>query len=884
MEKLSEKDRDIIREYWDVIKASVEKSKIFESTYKGLHIKAIDREFQIELILIKTVHIRIIISKKAKIITFKYYSEKSLKERKELIYTASFINDLIKRYNMEHPVYSKKEDNSTLNISVDDEKSETIFNDPSITEIFDDKFELYTNETNFLEYKNKIELNASDYYNENFSENNYSTQISNDKIIMNEKRDKLIQFINGINTKNRIIFLVGCQKIGLTLTIKICLKASKILYINFEDINKIKKTSDKRKYLFYMFFNLFNDFEEYNNFIEQHIFKISGYDNILNVISSIITIFKDNLNDKKITIILDNYDDNLVGDTKLSKTYIEDLYKKIQNNNIYIIFLGRGKYISDLLIKYFYRPHEIEHYILFKYYFSLDLNIENIIHNINVKKGINEVEDYFTNKYNNQEYVFYNFIVINNLINIINELFENEMPFHFFKFQKENDKLKIDFQFDDLFEANNKKIKEYAANFNNFNSFQSIKNHVLKGIVFEELIVAIFANNKSFKNLKFPGKNILEVDEIYDMKNIIVNENLEDGPILIKQSKNGAVFDFGFVFNNKNIEYFIGVQAGLNKTAEDILDYCLKLESFEKKIMKDISKLTKREITQFRFIIILNDETQKELKKEYDNIYSELNISRNKTNYEKSLNEDKRNRLNHFNTVYGIVCCQNANITYYSFSIKDFCFYQKENEKIEDFDVDKINLIKKGFDYFCRNEYHLILNDPLEIIMTDEEKELLLNELKTSLPDSDIEEIRIIYKINARLPLLTGTPSNCGILTITKDIKLFTYFNGTYTHFLIQNNQVKMYKQNEQLFANEYNNNCIISRYFVNLISKEEKQLELQEENQDNLKEDITEEKNEAKSNQKKINKEKLKKEFKEEQLKYANNLVFLQNKRKKND
>ena len=831
MENISQEERDIILENWNDIKEKTEKSKIYECTYKGLHIKAIDKVLQIELILIKTVNKRIIISKKAKIMTFKYYSENSLKERKELVYTASTINDFIKTYNMEHPVYSKKEDKSTLNISVDDEKSETIFNDPTITEIFDDKFELYTNETNFLKYKNKIELKASDYYDE-FSKSNYSNKISDDELLMNDKRDKLIQFINGINTENRIIFLVGCQKIGLTFTIKSCLKASNILYINFEDIDKIEKTSDKRKYLFYMLFNLFNDFEEYNKFINEHIFKISGYNNILSVISSIITNIKDNIKDKKITIILDNYDDNLVGDTKLTQKYIEDLYKIIKNDSIYIIFLGRGKYISNLLIKYFYRPYEIEHYILFKYYISLDLNIENIIHKINVENGINEVEDYYTNKYKNQEYVFYNLIIIKNFMNIITELFDNEIPFQFFKFHKENDKLKIDFQFDDLFQANNKKIKEYGAKFNNFNSFQSIKNQNLKGIVFEELIVSIFTNNKSFENLKFPDKNILEVEEIYNMKNIVTNDNLGEGPILITQSKDGAVFDFGFVFNHKNIEYFIGVQIGINKTLEDISDYCLKLESCEKKIIKDIKTLTKREITQFRYIIILNDETQKELKNEYDHLYIELNSIKNKTNYEKELYETKRNKLNHFNSKYGIVCCQNANITYYLFSIEDFCFYQKGNEKIEDFDVEKINLIKKGFDNFCRNEYHLVLIDPTETIITDEEKSLLLNELKNIIPDPAIEDIKIIFKINAQLPLLTGTPFNCGILSITKDIKVFTYFNETYTHFLIKNNEIKIYKQNEKLFDNAYNNNRIINSYFANLISKEEKQMELQEEKQ----------------------------------------------------
>ena len=58
-----------------------------------------------------------------------------------------------------------------------------------------------------MNYKNIIELKVSDYYDE-FSKNNYSTQISNDKLLMDEKRGKLIQFICGINyhTKNRIIF------------------------------------------------------------------------------------------------------------------------------------------------------------------------------------------------------------------------------------------------------------------------------------------------------------------------------------------------------------------------------------------------------------------------------------------------------------------------------------------------------------------------------------------------------------------------------------------------------------------------------------------------------------------------------------------------------
>ena len=69
-------------------------------------------------------------------------------------------------------------------------------------------------------------------------------------------------------------------------------------------------------------------------------------------------------NNKAIEIILDNYDDSLVGNTKLSKKYIEELYQIIQECNIHIIFLGRGRYISDLLKKYLYRPYEIENFTL----------------------------------------------------------------------------------------------------------------------------------------------------------------------------------------------------------------------------------------------------------------------------------------------------------------------------------------------------------------------------------------------------------------------------------------------------------------------------------------------------------------------------------------
>ena len=857
MELLSDNERDIICKNWNNIKINTEKNNIYETTFKGLKIYAINREDFIELNIIKELNIVINIDKKAKIIKFKYNSENELKERDELIYEPEHINILTKYYRMEHPVYSYKEKDRILNISVDNEKLDLIFKDPKITEIYDDRFELYINEKKFREYKNKILFNASDYYDE-FSINEYSKIISNDKLLVNQNRYNLMKFLR-IDTKQKIIFLIGCQKIGLTLTIKSNLKVSKILYINFEDLHKIIKARDKSKYLFYMLINLFDNYSEYNNFINKNIFDIKGYDDILNIINIITIKIRDYLNNSNINIILDNYDDHLVGNLKLSKNYIEDLYKIIQNSNIRIIILGRGLFISDLFIKYFYTPYKIEHFILFKYYISLNLDIENIIHNYNKEKNINEVENYYKKKFKNEEYALYNFIIINNFPNIIKEFHNKEIPFQFFKFQQVNNELKIDFQHKDLLDINNKKIREYMAKLNILNIFSTINNQVLKGTIFEELVVSIFMNNKSFKNLNFSKDNILEVENLYDMKNII-SKKCEDGPILIIQKEKGEVFDFGIVFNHINTEYFIGVQVGINKTDEKIFNYIKKLEKKEKQIINNVSLLTKRNINQFRFLIILNEETQRELKEKYDNIYSELSITENKANYEKNLYEEKRGKLNFFNSNYGIACCQKANITFYLFSIKDLCFYQSKNKKIENFDVEDINCINKGFENFCNNEYHLIYISPEEKILSKQEKKLLLESLKTI--DSDIEDITINHKINDKLPLLIGTPSDCAILSITKEIKVLTYFKEKYIHFLIQNNEIKKYNQNDELFDNKYNSNYILNRYFVKFKIKEEKL----EENENIIK---------------KYDKKVKKKELREENC-YENSLRFINRKRKK--
>ena len=97
--------------------------------------------------------------------------------------------------------------------------------------------------------------------------------------------------------------------------------------------------------------------------------------------------------------------------------------------------------------------------------------------------------------------------------------------------------------------------------------------------------------------------------------------------------------------------------------------------------------------------------------------------------------------------------------------------------------------------------------------MNEEEKDLLKKNLKSEI--FDIVDINIDYKINEQLPLLIGTPLDCGILSITKDIKLFTYFNEKFTHFLIKKGEISKYEQSGSLFDFEYNSNSILRRLFI---------------------------------------------------------------------
>ena len=132
------------------------------------------------------------------------------------------------------------------------------------------------------------------------------------------------------------------------------------------------------------------------------------------------------------------------------------------------------------------------------------------------------------------------------------------------------------------------------------------------------------------------------------------------------------------------------------------------------RIINNINILTGRNISELKFLIILNKEWQESLQKEYEQKYLEMtqfkkNISEKKqlSNYENEEIKKYQKYISYYNSQYGINSCNNFNISYLLFSENDFCFY-KDGQKVESFNIQEIKSIKNGFELFCIKEYNLI--------------------------------------------------------------------------------------------------------------------------------------------------------------------------------
>ena len=327
VERLSDEERKIIGENWNTIK-----NQVLEQSYSNIEIG----DLTIKACIINE-KIKLIIKKKEKRITtinasinsrkmkFKYYSEKKQAEIEEYIYYSSSIIYFTKKLKMQHPIFQKQTKDNIEEESVTEHNVEEIFDNPEINEIIDDNFDATISEEHFNKYKEEDGINISEYYDE-FSFQEYSKlaeiiEKNLTKNVTSKARTQLSDFIGNLDLiKSKIIVLAGAQKIGISFSILQTIKDNYILYIDLNTLFNLKR-SDKRKYVFIKFMNLFLYYKDYNEFIKENILALQGYNNILSIIENMIPILAKKL--EKVNIIIDNYDDYLVGDKKLSNDYLD---------------------------------------------------------------------------------------------------------------------------------------------------------------------------------------------------------------------------------------------------------------------------------------------------------------------------------------------------------------------------------------------------------------------------------------------------------------------------------------------------------------------------------------------------------------------------------
>ena len=524
------------------------------------------------------------------------------KSYKRFIYSCEYLKKVIKALNIQY--YSIKDQNlgnslksKVVNNDIYDifsqEKISTIYkiepNDKKITDLFEKR---YTFENNKI---SDLSLNAKFYYQEN-SEDKLDLSIFHvneenfDKLIWNDNVN--IIYLFGPKGTSKSIFLMNFSLIHN------CNK-NPVLYINYKILNNL--TLKERKYYFkremvYLFFDIdrFKDFykNKYHRIIVNE--KNNFICNLKKFIENLINIFE-NTFDKKITIIIDNFDDN---DKNLFSD-LEEIITLVNKNPGKLRLITSGH--SDFLIKKFVLflknknfSDIIEKQALFIYDLKLKVNDEiKFLAAFNYRKIENdnefenillEEEKQYCTKFN---LYGLHYSVYNNGKNIgLEQLLKYIyiLPCEYLHFLINEDKSVTFNYYNPIFL---KAVKNYIKSEIKEKSLQFLlsednKDFLINGIYEEKLLSTFISYNKlKLKNMDTPESNLLEVKEIFGFKNknfvktdkVIVNGS----PIIINQGKFvGESYDLLVLIPKKEKESNIFIytaymtQIGTNKNKQQI--------------------------------------------------------------------------------------------------------------------------------------------------------------------------------------------------------------------------------------------------------------------------------------------------------------------------
>ena len=496
------------------------------------------------------------------------------------------------------------------------------------------------------------------------------------------------------NTKS-YCYIFGPEGVGKTTFLLkfLNLKTIPRMYFSLKIMSEIRKENKKwKKYSLLETTYILNDLEHIN---EINIQDISNSINPLEFIKEYIKYIVDlkvkkkiNITNKKVWVIIDDYDQKLYdnGQTKI----IDEIIKYVTENKdkLYLCVLGTGEYMNKKLYEFYmnrtsdfvgiYWNRSIKDELtngkellkIPKYYYEYKgiNNLENVNIDVNNKisskfQNINLVSLLFLDKYLNKEINIKDF-----------ELEFPNMPLEYLSIHKywreeRNGYLKFSFNseiYEKIFEDTIKGMLKIEVLKNKMIVFKDTNGK--NGIDFEDLIVEQLWNN-TLDFILFPKKNRLEVAEIYDLKNKSeeLYKNLDyNSPIIIRQTKfKGKYYDLLLILKINNKNYAIFVQIGLNKIGDDINTYLNNLKDNIEKYKDGIKELINQDIDEIGFLLIFEYKHQMAL---------------SHTNYQSQ----------------GFRFCDNNNLDYLIY--KDFNLYKRldDQQPIKSIQVTAISNDKKN--------------------------------------------------------------------------------------------------------------------------------------------------------------------------------------------
>ena len=706
------------------------------------------------------------------------------------IFSSEDIRKYIQKYNFEHPTYFDKKKNKNVTISSKDYCK--VFQDNNIIQISDDLFIEYISKNEFGSlywFRGKEKIKTSDLY-LNIPNDNISQSINNDEILLNDKRSELVHEIYSfVNEKNKKLFwLSGGKKIGKTITIRYTCFYFNIFYFNFKNIQSMQHACDKKKNIYRECMNLFINkaYEDFNEFYEK-IKTIKGYNmNIWDLLNNYIEKISEN-NILNQIIILDDYDDlyiNVDNEEIMNENIINNFSKY---KNLKYIICGNGKYINTLILNYLSGNNYDQKYKI-SYYndFGLELKgkkVYNLLYEVDKESYKNELKEYFNKKYKNKAELLLKLISFEELLRInhkfqLNDDFLNELPIQFFKiiYNKEMKYFNVNYLCEDFYNIYDFEIQFLITQKIkiNVNSNQDLNNlAIIKGCILERFIIGLIETNKLLKDMYIPEDNIIRIDEIYNINenDLETKENIKDNyPILIKQNKEGAYYDFALIIKNKEEIYGLLIQVGLNKKKSEISKIFLCTTMNYDILIKGLKKLTGQKIKQLSLLFIFDKEKQ-------DSLFLKLNkyncqLKGIKDEY--LINEIK----NKISSIYiGRQFTKELFIPYLEFSYGNNLLYLN-NKTIDN----KEALFKTFWPIINFQEE---TKNKIDKLLSEDYKEFS-NQLIKIFEYENVSEIKILMEINDYKKIIKKIPEIFIIIFILNDYKLIIFKDET-IHYLLYN-------------------------------------------------------------------------------------------------